>query len=516
MNEVDFSRAVSRFLENDLSSSEEQELLQAIQADPRLREAFLSHVRLSVRLQAAAHPPQDRRLVERTQSLLGARDQGQPLRTLEAVQRRIGRRAQSRRWTGWVALAAAVLLAILGLIRFLPDRVVPPVVEVRTKPEPRPQPLPTPRVEAPTPTPAPVVEPPKEQPKPIVVPEEPKPRPEPVPAPPVPPEPPPKVEPPRTPVETRVAVATVESLAGEAFLVTPAGRKPLRAGHDLLAGEGVQTAAGGKAAIVFADKTRLDAGGGTTVRGIQGKKLHLERGTLRAHVVPQPAGQAVEVTTPHGEARVIGTVFRLMVDGSTRLEVSEGKVQIKRPGDAKAVDVAAGEYAVASADRDPVSYPNPLVIDLNDFGNGRDAEPATGPVRRLYRDVSLRSTGGTCIAAPGVGTSLEGALPLTPGAWHLWIRYRDTDQGPVSFQVGVDGKLVETIVGEGYLKKQPLEKWNWHRVSFESKAKNTRLTFRSTSEAQRYDKGNDTYIVVNRWDSIVLTRDPQFDPEKNQ
>ncbi|RPH37282.1 MAG: hypothetical protein EHM91_15240, partial [Planctomycetota bacterium] len=281
MNEADLSRAVSRFLENQLSPAEEQAILK----DPQLRATFIEHVRLSVRLQTALHPARDQELIERTKALLASRDPGRPLRTLEAVQRRIGRRAQTRRWIGWIALAAGILVAFL-VVKLVPTRPAPPEVRpelgVRTKPEPRPLPLPAPPKDPPPP-PAPViVEVPKEPPAPIVPPEKPRPQPEPVPAPPEPA--PPKVEPPRTPVETKVAVARIDSLAGEAFLWTPSGRKPLRAGQDLLTGEGVQTAAGGKISIVFADKTRLDLGAGTTVRGIVGKQFRLDRGTLRAQV----------------------------------------------------------------------------------------------------------------------------------------------------------------------------------------------------------------------------------------
>ena len=526
MNERD----LARLLEHQGSDAEERAFLKAVDADPRLRADVVAHVRLSVRLHAACHPPQDRRLVERTQSLLGARDRGQ--RTLETLQRRIGGRARARQWTGW-AIAAGLLLAVLALATFRPGRPeVRTEVGVRTEPRTAPEPRPTPPEEAPLPKPPTPVEAPKPPPEPIVPKEQPKVQPLPPadvrPQPPPPPTapPPPKPEPPRLPVETKVAVARIESSSGEAFL--SGGRKALRPGQDLFEGEGVHTGASSAIVIEFPDKTRIDLGPNTTLRalfnhdspapGARGKRLLLDKGSLRAQVVKQPANQPMDVLTPHAEARVLGTTLQLLVgdrkDGATRLEVSEGKVQFKPAGEGKAVDVGAGHYAVAAPGVDPVPYANPVLIDLNDFGTGRDVKPAAGPVRRLYRDVSLLSTGGTCIAAPGVGTSLEGALPVAPGAWFLWIRFRDTDQGPVSFQVEVDGKTAETIVGEGFLKKQPLEKWNWRRVSFETKAKLVRLTLRSTSDALKFDKSNDTYVVVNRWDSILLTRDPHFDPEK--
>jgi hypothetical protein len=507
VNETEFARAVDLFLDNQISPNEERQLLEAVQGDPALRATFISHVRLSARLDAVHHDPLDPRLVERTKALMSA----SPSRTVGDLQRRLADRARARRWIGGGLAAAVVLIASLVAVQLLPRRSAPPENKsARSVPRPAPPPAP------PVPPPAPV-DLPKEQPEPKPEPKPeptPAPKPEPVPVPEVRPEPPPaKPEAPRVPVETKVAAARIESITGEAF---HSSRKALRVGQDLLPGEGVRTGdAGSTAVIVFPDQTRIEVGANTTVAA-RGKRVSLDKGHLRAQVARQPADRPMEVSTPHAEAKVLGTTLRLHVAGATRLEVVEGKVGLKSRISGAAVEVAAGHYAVAAADVDPVSYAHPLVIDLNDFGTARDAKPAEGPVRRLYPDVSLASTGGTCVAAPGVGTSLEGALNLAPGSWFIWIRFRDTDQGPVSFQVGIDGRLADTIVGEGFLKKQDWDKWNWRRIAFESKAKATRLTLRSTSDALRFDKSKDTYVVVNRWDSIALTRDPNFDPEKGR
>lgn len=505
MNENEFARAVGRYLENDLSPDEERALLSAIEADPDLRAAFAAQVRLSVRLDADYHAPRDPRVVDRTKTLLASQTQGQ--RTLGELQRRIGRRARARQWIGWAAAAALFLVAASLVVLLRPVAPTPPS-EVVDRPEPPPPPVPPePRPEpppvVPPPEPRPPVEPPKEQPAPVVPPENRDSQP--------PPETPPVR--PRPPVETKVAAARIESVSGEGFRTGPGGRRALRADDDLLPGEGVQSA--GSAVIVFADQTRVEVASGTVVREIHdrgGKRFHLDRGTVRAQVVRQPEGQPLEVTTPHGAARVAGTTLRLKVDASTRLDVSEGRVQFTRDG--KTVDVAAGEYSVAGPGVDLVAYARPQVIDLDDFGTGAACKPADGPAKKIYRDESLGATGGTCIAAPGVGTVLEGLLSVKPGAWHLWIRYRDTDLGPVGFQVLVDGRLAGTVVGEGTIKRS-FEKWNWRRVSFEAKGKSPRLTIRSTSEATGYDRNDHTWTVVNRWDSIVLTRDPAFDPEKD-
>lgn len=463
MTEREAAVAVERFLENDLPDSDRR----LLESDPA---AFVAQVRMSVRLAAHYHDPADRRLVERTRDLLDA-DAG--LRTMKAVQRRIGARpASSTPWV-WAALAAAGLL-VAALFALRP---APPSVENQVyvpSEEPMLPPLPVAVPEPPKPAPV------------IVPPVEPTPKPDPVP-------PLPDPEPPRrVPAETRVAVARLES------------------GRDLLEGDGVQT----PSTIVFADQTRVEVGPGTTIRGLSlkgGKKLHLDRGTVRAQVTKQ--ADPMEVTTPHGTVTVLGTTLRLEVGDSTRLDVAEGKVRLRR--ESKSVDVGTGEYAVAAPGRDLVSYPSPLIIDLNEFGTGRVCGPLTGSAKRLYRDVSLGATGGTCVAAPGIGTTLEGPLPVTPGSWQLWVRYRDNDLGPIGFQILVEGRAMATVNGEGLLKKPGWEKWNWRRVSFETKNKSPRLTLRSTSDATGWDRPDLTWNVTNRWDLVVLTRDPDFDPAKD-
>jgi hypothetical protein len=66
-------------------------------------------------------------------------------------------------------------------------------------------------------------------------------------------------------------------------------------------------------------------------------------------------------TTPHAVARVLGTTLKLAVEAKyTRLDVREGKVQLKRLSDNKAVDVAAGAYAVAGDGGELLVKLNPI------------------------------------------------------------------------------------------------------------------------------------------------------------
>lgn len=115
-------------------------------------------------------------------------------------------------------------------------------------------------------------------------------------------------------------------------------------GQPLLAGQSVK----GPVELQFPDGTRIRVDGEITL--LEGKRVSVERGAVDAQVTKQPPGQPLVFVTPHGEAKVLGTTLRLLVEaGSTRLEVTEGRVQLKRLSDGRTVDVASGFYAVAAA-----------------------------------------------------------------------------------------------------------------------------------------------------------------------
>ncbi|HZE98551.1 MAG TPA: FecR family protein [Planctomycetota bacterium] len=245
-------------------------------------------------------------------------------------------------------VAAGILLALLGLLMSRGNRPPPAVVADRhqEQPEPEPRPEPVPKT-APAPMPAP--ESPKPAAPPTVDAPEPLPvRPEqPKADPPVPPVEPPKPEPTRV---VRVGVlARLEKIEGD---VQVDGRRAV-AGQELETEQTLQTGpTKSRASVVLADGSRLGLEADGVVKeiskGSKGTRVTLSQGTLSADVAKQPADQPLTIATPHGEARVLGTVLRLVVDpASTRLEVREGKVRLTRDG--KSVDVPAGQFATAGA-----------------------------------------------------------------------------------------------------------------------------------------------------------------------
>jgi len=180
------------------------------------------------------------------------------------------------------------------------------------------------------------------------------------------------------PTPTASALASVERVEGEAWAVSPGKRTALAAGHVLLPEQGLDVGARGRLVLVYADETRLELGSGTKVRGLSdrprkngvGKWLEVLEGQVLAKVTRQPAGRAMAIATPHAEALVLGTTLRLVVEsGSTRLEVEEGRVRLKRLADGKTVEVSGGHFAVAAVGVDFAARAVSLYSE--DFDSGR-------------------------------------------------------------------------------------------------------------------------------------------------
>ena len=79
---------------------------------------------------------------------------------------------------------------------------------------------------------------------------------------------------------------------------------------------------------------RLDTG--TQVRIVSRSRVELERGALYVDSGPSPAEQRLEVLTPLGLVREVGTQYEVRVDpaaGSLRVRVREGGVSVERNGE---------------------------------------------------------------------------------------------------------------------------------------------------------------------------------------
>ncbi|MBN1676204.1 MAG: FecR domain-containing protein [Kiritimatiellae bacterium] len=131
------------------------------------------------------------------------------------------------------------------------------------------------------------------------------------------------------------------------------GEIPGFAGQPLQPGDVVTTpGAASEAMVVYADGSSIGLAGDTRLRlepaRLAGmRRVAVETGTIRAEVAAQPAGRAFLVTTPHAEVRVVGTLFIVAVQGtSTRVDVEQGRVEIRRLRDGECAYVLANQYAV--------------------------------------------------------------------------------------------------------------------------------------------------------------------------
>ena len=156
-----------------------------------------------------------------------------------------------------------------------------------------------------------------------------------------------------------VAVMTVERVEGNVLVRAGVKKSVAAAGLAVLSGQDLETVGPKSRAVLRCpDGTRLEIEPGTVLRVVGGaeggKRLAVDRGALLADVSPQAKDRPMEVTTPHAKATVLGTALRIVVNmdggkGSTRLEVTQGKVRLTRLLDGKSVDVVSGHYAVAAA-----------------------------------------------------------------------------------------------------------------------------------------------------------------------
>jgi hypothetical protein len=388
------------------------------------------------------------------------------------VRSRVRVRSSARSWIPW-AVAASLFIAIVGLLAFRgrsDSRPEAPIAEVPAKPETPP----TPRPELPRPELPPAPRPEPEAPQHPLLPDAPKPKPQPqeekpeekpvVPTPepekPVDPEKPVPVRPP-----TQTVVAVLDRAEGEVFVLGAAGRIAVKAGQSLRPGDGLEIAGAALAQISFPDKTKVEASGDTLIREIsdaKGKRIRVEKGTVTADVAKQPEGQPLLFTTPHGEAKVLGTTLRLTVNPDpkkgTRLEVAEGKVEFKNLAGGKTV-VESGHLAVAATGVSMASKaaPREEIVAFFDFEDGKlppGADTGTvvrGPQNRIC--LAGVDSGGTCKIFIGPAPELfhfEGDEILT---FDYWV---DNNAEQVNLNIW---NRTQKVAHQSYVQKTVLGKW---------------------------------------------------------
>jgi hypothetical protein len=404
MTPEELHRLVEQYREGSISVEDAKRLAAAIRADgPAVRRelAFLGH--LGQALEGSDDEAFVRSFSERMNAERSSDEFMTAFRKRTSALSRTRRIQTPRSSVVPYFVAAGFLFAILAAVVWQKNQAPAPVAVIKESTPPPPPPPPEPKVETPVvpePKPAPPVRPPETPPTPpptVVVPEPPV-RP-PDPPPPATPSDEPKTPPVKPAEATRTVVTRLDRVEGEVFVVIDGDRKAASAGQEISAGMSVSTGTKSAAAIVLPDGTRITIGADASLRevarGPKGTRVFVTVGTVTADVARQPVDQPLTFVTPHGEAKVLGTVLRLVVDAaSTRVEVKEGKVQVAREG--KSVVVAAGQYAVAG----PGSAPSPRSMSADEILLLPQQAKLTGAEWLLQRDIRTVFNGLVLEAQP--------------------------------------------------------------------------------------------------------------------
>jgi ferric-dicitrate binding protein FerR (iron transport regulator) len=228
-------------------------------------------------------------------------------------------------------------------------------------------------------------------------------------------------------------VASLERVAGEVLV----GAEPGEAGKGIASGRAVSTGRGGYAALRFADGSRVELGGETTLarvlESLSGKSAVLEQGIIFVDAVKQPSGRPLAITTVHAEALVVGTQFVLQATPVfTRIDVREGRVKFTRlPQAVSSVMVNAGHYAVAGSPGEAMSKP----------GVGLWKAPPAGLQLWLRADAGLKLNGNSVAAWGDLSAAGNSAVQDKPASQPGFVAYALSGHPALRFD-GVDDSLM--------------------------------------------------------------------------
>jgi len=159
-------------------------------------------------------------------------------------------------------------------------------------------------------------------------------------------------------------IAKITGLNGSLQWTGDGGRvfNDLREGAELAGGTVEGMTPGSWFELAFTDGSTITISGNSTLTFSDHgqKKLYLKEGNLSGNAKPQPAGRPMLIYTRSAMLEVLGTQFEVEAGlAATMLNVSSGKVKVKRLSDSRTVDVPAKHRLVAAADREMRSVPVP-------------------------------------------------------------------------------------------------------------------------------------------------------------
>ncbi len=122
-------------------------------------------------------------------------------------------------------------------------------------------------------------------------------------------------------------IGSAEQASGDVWQALGETRTPLTTGMKL------RTLAGGRVALALSGGGSLRLAAETEVMLDAPERLYVRQGTVYVDSGVRPGASRLEIVTPAGTARDLGTQFELLVAGAAlRLRVREGSVSIDRGG----------------------------------------------------------------------------------------------------------------------------------------------------------------------------------------
>jgi ferric-dicitrate binding protein FerR (iron transport regulator) len=188
----------------------------------------------------------------------------------------------------------------------------------------------------------------------------------------------------------------IARIAGEVEVATGDRWRPAVEGRErLAAGARIRARADGRAAITLAAGESLRIAPDSEVMFDAPGRLYLQRGTVYVDSGPRPARAGIEIVTPAGTARDLGTQFELHIAGAAlRLRVREGAVTIDRGG--RSLTGKAGEEVsidgLGSVQRSMISPSDPAwqwaeaIAPMPDM----DGQPASALIAWVARETGRR------------------------------------------------------------------------------------------------------------------------------
>jgi ferric-dicitrate binding protein FerR (iron transport regulator) len=225
-------------------------------------------------------------------------------------------------------------------------------------------------------------------------------------------------------------VAVIEAADDRVTLVHASKGIQAAAAASIHPGDRLLTGPESGATVRYRDGTLVQIEGSASVdfrpsAAGAGKTIWIERGSLAAQVAPQAPGEPMLFDSRGATTRVLGTSLHVRVAGDeTRVQVREGRVQLTRKSDGKALTIAGGEFAVSAPMMfmtAPIAWPSNrhglvFLFETNDKPNL--VRSSTTGVNRSYsvrprgdahlnHDYAMVLTGGAFLAEDADGEILS-------------------------------------------------------------------------------------------------------------